>query len=96
MQRHKHDISIDLRGGVLYIQASGGYKAAKRDRIMLDATKLKEAQGIYTCPALPEGSKPDFHCCLELKETQVLHQVCVYQFCVSSVGIVFSDTSSIH
>lgn len=91
----KHGIFFDVRGGVLYIQASGGYKAAKRDRIMLDATKLKDAQGIYTCPALSEGSKPDFHCCLELKETQVLHQVRAHHFCVSSVDFMFFHTTSI-
>ncbi len=72
------------RGGVLYLQAvdnANSYKPAKRDRITLDATKLKDAQGVYTCPAAPQGSKPDFHCCLELQETQVLHQVRLHISC---------------
>ena len=48
---------------------------AKKDRIDLDIVKLGDAQGLYTCPPLTEGSQP-FSCCLEVKEDmQVTRQV---------------------
>ena len=74
---------------MLYLHAvdqANSYKPAKRDRITLDAAKLKDAQGVYTCPATPESSKSDFHCCLELQETQVLHQVRLCSLCTASAN----------
>ena len=62
------------RGGKLYLQASG-WRVAKKDRIDLELSSLKDAQGLYTCLPAVEGGKA-FSCCLEVKEDmQITRQV---------------------
>ena len=47
-----------------------GWNVAKKDKIDLDGMKLKEKQGLYTCPPIHDGQKP-FHCCLEVIEEKI-------------------------
>lgn len=47
-----------------------GWETAKKDKIDLEGSRLKEKQGLYTCP--PSGPQQlPFHCCLEVKEEQI-------------------------
>ena len=57
----------------MYMQADG-WRMAQKDRISLDCSKLRGAQGLITCPPASVGHKP-FHCCLQVREeAHVLHQ----------------------
>ena len=47
-----------------------GWETAKKDKIDLEGSKLKEKQGLYTCPPSNPQQLP-FHCCLEVKEEQI-------------------------
>lgn len=47
-----------------------GWETAKKDKIDLEGSKLKEKQGLYTCPPSSPQQLP-FHCCLEVKEEQI-------------------------
>lgn len=47
-----------------------GWDTAKKDKIDLEGSKLKEKQGLYTCPPSSPQQLP-FHCCLEVKEEQI-------------------------
>ena len=47
-----------------------GWETAKKDKIDLEGSKLKEKQGLYTCPPSSPNQLP-FHCCLEVKEEQI-------------------------
>ena len=47
-----------------------GWNVAKKDKIDLEGMKLKEKQGLYTCPPIHDGQKP-FHCCLEVIEEKI-------------------------
>ncbi len=47
-----------------------GWETAKKDNIDLEGSKLKEKQGLYTCPPSSSNQLP-FHCCLEVKEEQI-------------------------
>ena len=62
------------RGGLMTMQAEG-WRMAEKDRIDLDCARLRDAQGLITCPPASVGHKP-FHCCLQVREeAHVLHQV---------------------
>jgi hypothetical protein len=50
----------------MYLHALG-WQVGKKDKIDIDGPRLKEKQGLYTCPPSHTGQKP-FHCCLEVKE----------------------------
>ena len=50
----------------MYVKAIG-WKVAMKDKIDLQGSKLKEKQGMYTCPPEKSEQQP-FHCCLEVKE----------------------------
>lgn len=50
----------------MYLRAMD-YKMGMKDKIDLEGSKLREKQGLYTCPPEQEGDQP-FHCCLEVKE----------------------------
>ena len=54
------------RGGVMYLRAVD-WKFGMKDKIDLQGPKLKEKQGLYTCPPSKPGDS-HFHCCLEVKE----------------------------
>lgn len=54
------------RGGLMYLHAVG-WQIGKKDKIDLEGPKLKEKEGLYTCPPLTPGQKP-FHCCLKVRE----------------------------
>lgn len=47
-----------------------GWETAKKDKIDLEGSKLKDKQGLYTCPPSSPQQLP-FHCCLEVKEEQI-------------------------
>ena len=47
-----------------------GWETAKKDKIDLEGSRLKEKQGLYTCPPSNPQQLP-FHCCLEVKEEQI-------------------------
>ena len=47
-----------------------GWETAKKDKIDLEGSRLKEKQGLYTCPPGSPQQLP-FHCCLEVKEEQI-------------------------
>lgn len=51
-----------------------GWETAKKDKIDLEGSKLKEKQGLYTCPPSSPQQLP-FHCCLEVKEEQIKVQL---------------------
>ena len=53
----------------MYVHAVG-WQMGKKDKIDLEGPKLKEKQGLYTCPPEQPGQKP-FHCCLEVCEEQI-------------------------
>ena len=57
------------RGGLMYLHVVG-WNMAKKDKIDLEGMKLKEKQGLYTCPPIHDGQKP-FHCCLEVIEEKI-------------------------
>ena len=57
------------RGGLMYVHVIG-WETAKKDKIDLEGSKLKEKQGLYTCPPSSPNQLP-FHCCLEVKEEQI-------------------------
>ena len=53
-----------------------GWETAKKDKIDLEGSRLKEKQGLYTCP--PSGPQQlPFHCCLEVKEEQIKVHSCL-------------------
>ncbi|KAL3144165.1 hypothetical protein ABBQ32_003949 [Trebouxia sp. C0010 RCD-2024] len=56
-------------GGLMYVHVIG-WETAKKDKIDLEGSKLKEKQGLYTCPPSNPQQLP-FHCCLEVKEEQI-------------------------
>ncbi|KAL0042783.1 hypothetical protein WJX79_011021 [Trebouxia sp. C0005] len=56
-------------GGLMYVHVIG-WETAKKDKIDLEGSKLKEKQGLYTCPPSSPNQLP-FHCCLEVKEEQI-------------------------
>ena len=59
-------LAVHCRGGVMYMRAVD-WKTSMKDKINLEGPKLKEKQGLYTCPPERPGDQP-FHCCLEVKE----------------------------
>ena len=67
----------------MYLQAQG-WRVAKKDRIDLTCARLKDAQGLYTCPPSSVGHKP-FHCSLQVREdAHVMHQVLLIALPASS------------
>lgn len=50
----------------MYLNAQG-WQTSKKDKIDIDGPKLREKQGLYTCPPLHEGQKA-FHTCLKVSE----------------------------
>ncbi len=50
----------------MYLHAVG-WQIGKKDKIDLEGPKLKEKEGLYTCPPVSLGQKP-FHCCLKVRE----------------------------
>ena len=67
-QRIKQDSTetVACRGGLMYLHAAG-WQIGKKDKIDLDGPKLKEKEGLYTCPPIHARQKP-FHCCLKVRE----------------------------
>lgn len=59
-------MSCLCRGGLMYLHAVG-WQIGKKDKIDLEGPKLKEKEGLYTCPPVSLGQKP-FHCCLKVRE----------------------------
>eukprot|EP00884_Botryococcus_braunii_P017936 jgi/Botrbrau1/4826/Bobra.0325s0040.1 len=56
-------------GGVMYLHAIG-WQLGKKDKLDLDWQKLRERQGLYSCPPISHNQKP-FFCCLEVREDKV-------------------------
>lgn len=54
------------RGGLMYLHAVG-WQIGMKDKIDLEGSKLKEKEGLYTCPPARPGQTP-FHCCLKVRE----------------------------
>lgn len=50
----------------MYLHAIG-WQIGKKDKIDLEGPKLKEKEGLYTCPPTSPGQK-SFHCCLKVRE----------------------------
>lgn len=50
----------------MYLHAVG-WQTGKKDKIDLEGPKLKEKEGLYTCPPIAKGQK-SFHCCLKVRE----------------------------
>jgi hypothetical protein len=72
----------------MYLHAIG-WQMSKKDKIDLDGPKLKEKQGLYTCPALHDNQKP-FHTCLEVQEEKIkVSGPCV---CLASISGLFANT----
>ncbi len=70
------------RGGIMYLHAIG-WQLGKKDKIAIEPEKLKEKQGLYSCP--PMGSqKHPFHCCLKVTEEPI--KVSLSTLPVSSVN----------
>lgn len=61
--------ALSCRGGLMYVHVIG-WETAKKDKIDLEGSRLKEKQGLYTCPPSSPQQLP-FHCCLEVKEEQI-------------------------
>ena len=53
----------------MYLHAVG-WQIGKKDKIDLEGAKLKEKEGLYTCPPITPGQKP-FHCCLKVREESI-------------------------
>lgn len=68
-----------------------GWETAKKDKIDLEGSKLKEKQGLYTCPPSSPQQLP-FHCCLEVKEEQIkVQQIHTMTFKLDSKEVRRSD-----
>ena len=69
----------------MYMQAEG-WRVAKKDRIDLACARLRDAQGLITCPPPSVGHKP-FHACLQVhEEAHVLHQAGCPPACFAPVS----------
>lgn len=53
----------------MYIRAIG-WEVGKKDKIGFDWQKLREKQGLYSCPSVSENKKP-FYCCMEVQEEKI-------------------------
>lgn len=53
----------------MYMRAIG-WEVGKKDKIDLDWQKLRERQGLYSCPSITENKKP-FYCCMEVQEEKI-------------------------
>ncbi len=60
---------VPCRGGAIYLRAIG-WQMSEKDKIDLDGPKLRDKQGLYTCPGLRSNQKP-FHSCLEVQEEKI-------------------------
>ena len=68
----------------MYLRAVD-WQMGMKDKINLEGPKLKEKQGLYTCPPEKVGDRP-FHCCLEVKEELI--KVTPLLFCkLSTLGM---------
>lgn len=63
------NLETSCRGGVMYLHAIG-WQLGKKDKIDLDWQKLRDRQGLYSCPPINENQKP-FYCCLEVQEDKL-------------------------
>jgi hypothetical protein len=82
------------RGGLMYLQACG-WQVGKKDKIDLEGSKLKEKEGLYTCPPIAIGQKP-FHCCLKVREEliKVTHLPCILYPPTPTLSLIIVDLRS--
>ena len=74
----------------MYLHAIG-WQLGKKDKIAIEPAKLKEKQGLYSCPPMGTQKHP-FHCCLKVTEEPIKVSAYVRQRALTNFSCIHVST----